>query len=59
MNQIVELVTQVQTTESVRLNEETGTMFCTGSDAAINPRDLLTYLRWREDCTRRQVLACL
>lgn len=34
------LVKQVPTTESVRLNEETGTMIRTGSDAAINPLDL-------------------
>ena len=59
MKRILVLVKQIPTAESVRLNEETGTMFCTGSDAAINPRDLLRYLRWREDCTRRQVLACL
>ncbi|MCK5826990.1 electron transfer flavoprotein subunit beta/FixA family protein [Candidatus Bipolaricaulota bacterium] len=37
---ILVLVKQVPTTESVRLNEETGTMIRTGSDAAINPLDL-------------------
>lgn len=40
MKRILVLVKQVPTTESVRLNEETGTMIRTGSDAAINPLDL-------------------
>ncbi|MBU1049514.1 electron transfer flavoprotein subunit beta/FixA family protein [Candidatus Bipolaricaulota bacterium] len=37
---IVVLIKQVPTTESVRLNEETGTMIRTGMDSAINPLDL-------------------
>ena len=40
MKRILVMVKQVPTTESVRLNEETGTMIRTGSDAAINPLDL-------------------
>jgi len=40
VKRILVLVKQVPTTESVRLNEETGTMIRTGSDAAINPLDL-------------------
>lgn len=40
LKHIVVLVKQVPTTESVRLNEETGTMIRAGSDAAINPPDL-------------------
>jgi len=40
MKRILVLVKQVPTTESVRLNEETGTMIRTGSEAAINPLDL-------------------
>jgi len=40
MKRILVLVKQVPTTESVRLNEETGTMIRTGTDAAINPLDL-------------------
>jgi len=38
--QLLVLVKQVPTTESVRLNEETGTMIRSGSDIAINPLDL-------------------
>jgi electron transfer flavoprotein alpha/beta subunit len=40
LKRILVLVKQVPTTESVRLNEETGTMIRKGSDAAINPPDL-------------------
>jgi len=40
LKHILVLVKQVPTTESVRLNEETGTMIRTGSEAAINPLDL-------------------
>ena len=40
LKRILVLVKQVPTTESVRLNEETGTMIRAGSDAAINPLDL-------------------
>ncbi|MFC2078574.1 electron transfer flavoprotein subunit beta/FixA family protein [Candidatus Bipolaricaulota bacterium] len=40
LTHILVLIKQVPTTESVRLNEETGTMIRTGSDAAINPLDL-------------------
>ena len=40
MKRILVLVKQVPTSESVRLNEETGTMIRTGTDAAMNPLDL-------------------
>jgi len=40
VKRLLVLVKQVPTTESVRLNEETGTMIRSGSDVAINPLDL-------------------
>jgi len=40
LRRILVLVKQVPTTESVRLNEETGTMIRTGTDVAMNPLDL-------------------
>jgi electron transfer flavoprotein beta subunit len=40
LKRILVLVKQVPTTESVRLNEETGTMIRKGTDAAINSLDL-------------------
>jgi len=40
VRRVLVLVKQVPTTESVRLNEETGTMIRTGHEAAVNPLDL-------------------
>jgi electron transfer flavoprotein beta subunit len=40
MKRILVLIKQVPTTESVCLNEETGTMIRTGHDTAVNPLDL-------------------
>ena len=62
MKRILVLVKQVPTTESVRLNEETGTMIRTGSDAAINPLDLHAVeeaVRIKESSTEEVVITVL
>lgn len=62
MKHILVLVKQVPTTESVRLNEETGTMIRAGSDAAINPLDLHAVeeaVRIKESSTEEVVITVL
>ncbi len=62
LKHILVLVKQVPTTESVRLNEETGTMIRIGSDAAINPLDLHAVegaVRIKESSTEEVVITVL